>query len=138
MIYALYVRGGRDGVWDLMLLASKDAGATWKRTRIGDEPACAIHMVPQLALDPTKGTLHVAWYDNRGGGRFAHASCTSGAQKCTQLGAINDTPFVLGTERLSPAWIGERATLIVDDKRRMLHAVWAQSARIQHASAKLR
>lgn len=138
MTYALYVRGGRDGVWDLMLLASKDAGATWKRTRIGDDPACAIHMVPQLALDPRSGTVHVAWYDNRGGGRFAHASCTAGAQKCTQLGAINDTPFVFGTERLSPAWLGERATLIVDDKRRMLHAMWRQSARIQYASAKLR
>jgi hypothetical protein len=145
-IYALYVRGGRDGVWDLMLLSSKDAGVTWKRRRIGDDPACAIHMVPQLALDPTRGTLHLAWYDNRGGGRFAHASCTAGAQKCTQLGAINDTPFVLSAERLTPTWIGERATLLVDDKRRTLHAVWAQSTvengtattRVQHASAKLR
>jgi hypothetical protein len=142
LIYALYVRGGRDGMWDLMLLASKDAGATWKRTRIGDEPACAIHMVPQLALDPTRGTLHLAWYDNRGGGRFAHATCTPGAQKCTQLGAINDAPFVLSAERLTPASIGERATLLVDDKRRTLHAVWAEptaeGARVQHASAKLR
>ncbi len=146
VIYALYVRGGRDGAWDLMLLSSKDAGATWKRTRIGDDPACAIHMVPQLALDPTRGTLHLAWYDNRGGGRFAHASCTPGAQKCTQHGAINDTPFVLSTERMTPAWIGERATLAVDDKRRTLHAVWAEStvedgtaiARVRHASARLR
>ncbi|MFN0249177.1 MAG: sialidase family protein [Kofleriaceae bacterium] len=141
-IYALYVRGGRDGIWDLMLLASKDAGATWKRTRIGDEPACAIHMVPQLALDPARGTLHVAWYDNRGGGRFAHATCTPGAQKCTQHGAINDAPFAMSAERLTPASIEERATLIVDDKRRTLHAVWAEvttgGMRVQHASAKLR
>jgi hypothetical protein len=148
MIYALYVRGGRDGVWDLMLLSSKDPGPkqerTWKHTRIGDEPACAIHMVPQLALDSSSGTLHVAWYDNRGGGRFAHASCTSGATRCTQLGAINDAPFVLSTERLTPAWIGERATLFVDDKR-VLHAVWAQpvldgaavTTRVLHATAKL-
>jgi hypothetical protein len=145
MIYALSVRGGRDGVWDLMLLSSKDAGVTWKRTRIGDEPACAAHMVPQLALDPSTGTLHLAWYDNRGGGRFAHATCTSGATKCAQKGAISDTPFVLSAERLTPAWIGERATLLVDDKRRTLHALWAQPVldgatvitRVQHATAKL-
>ncbi|MGE0395361.1 MAG: sialidase family protein [Kofleriaceae bacterium] len=141
MIYALYVRGGRDGVWDLVLLSSRDAGATWKRTRIGDDPACAIHMVPQLALDPSRGTLHVAWYDNRGGGRFAHASCTptgAGGVRCTQLGAINATPFALTTERLTPASIAERATLIVDDKRRTLHAVWMQGERVLHATAKLR
>ena len=98
-------------------------------------------MVPQLALDPTRGTLHVAWYDNRGGGRFAHASCTptfASGPKCTQLGAINDAPFSLTAERLTPASIGERATLIVDDKRRTLHAVWAQSGQVLHASAKLR
>lgn len=149
MIWALYVRGGRDGVWDLVLSSSRDGGVTWRRTRIGDEPACAIHMVPQLALDPTRGTLHLAWYDNRGGGRFAHASCAiagMGAARCTQLGAINETPFVLTAERLTPASIGERATLIVDDRRRTLHAVWSQAvledgatvARVHHATAKLR
>ncbi len=146
-IYAAYVRGGRDAVWDLVILASKDKGVTWKRTRIGDElPACAIHMVPNLAVDPRTGTLHVAWYDNRGPGRFAHATCTPGAARCTQQGAINDRPFaVLSTERDAPRAVGEYAALVVDDQRRTLHAVWAQPideggkvvSRIFHAAAKL-
>ena len=146
-IYVAYVRGGRDAVWDLVVMASKDNGATWKRTRIGDAPGCAIHLIPNLALDPTTGALHVAWYDNRGGtGRFAHATCAAGLTRCTQLGAINDVPFAaLTTERHAPRWVGEHAALVIDDKRRTLHAVWTQPvdgggttvSRIFHAAAKL-
>lgn len=146
-VYAAYVRGGRDAIWDLVILASKDQGKTWKRTRIGDDPpSCAIHMVPNLALDPTTGTLHVAWYDNRGTGRFAHATCKPGAVSCAQSGAINGAPFAaLSMERDAPRWLGESAALIVDDKRRTLHAVWAEPvdeqgtvvARIFHATAAL-
>ncbi len=145
-IYVAYVRGGRDAVWDLIVLASKDNGATWKRTRIGDTPGCAIHMVPNLVVDPTTGALHLAWYDGLGTGRFAHARCAPGLASCTQLGAINDRPFpALTTARNAPAWIGERANLAIDDKRRTLHAVWTQpiseggmtTSRIFHAAAKL-
>lgn len=149
-IYAAYVRGGRDAVWDLVLLASKDKGKTWRRTRIGDAPACAIHMVPTLAVDGTTGTLHAAWYDNRGGGpapgRFAHAACTAGLARCTEQGAINTTPFAgLTTARSGPAALGETAALLIDDRRHTLHAVWTQPvddgghlmARTFHASAKL-
>jgi hypothetical protein len=143
----VYVRGGRDAVWDLVIAATKDNGKTWKRTRIGDDlPGCAIHMVPALALDPVTGTLHVAWYDNRGGGRFARATCTPGAAKCTQQGAINDQPFAaLTAEHDTPRSLGETAALVVDAKRRVLHAVWAQPVdeqgkvvtRIRHAQAVL-
>lgn len=146
-LYVVYTRGGRDGVWDLVVLASKDAGKTWKRTRIGDTPSCAIHMVPNIALDPTTGTLHVAWYDNRGDkGRFAHATCSIGAARCTEAGPINDVPFAaLSTERHGPTWIGEYEALVIDAKRRTLHAVWSQPidesgkivSRIFHAAAKL-
>ena len=146
-IYIAYVRGGRDAIWDIMLAASKDGGATWTRTRIGDDPACAIHMVPNLALDPTTGTLHLAWYDSRGDKpRFAHASCTVGLAKCTQLGRINDVAFsTLTTVRNNATWVGDYETLLVDDKRRVLHAVWTQPvddagkivSRVFHASAKL-
>jgi hypothetical protein len=145
-LYAAYVRGGRDAAWDVVLLASKDSGKTWKRTRIGDTPSCALHMIPSLALDPTTGALHVAWYDTRGAGRFAHAACTPGLAKCTQLGAISDVSFAaLTTERDTPRSIGDHAVLLIDDKRRTLHAVWTQpvvdagttAARIFHAAAKL-
>ncbi len=144
--YFAYVRGGRDAVWDIVIAATRDAGKTWTRQTIGD--GCAIHMVPNLALDPTTGTLHVTWYDSDGApGRFAHATCTVGAAKCTPLGAINSVPFAaLSTVRHGARWIGEYESLLVDDKRRMLHAVWTEPvdeggkivARIFHAKAKLR
>jgi hypothetical protein len=140
-VYAAYVRGGRDAVWDIVLLASKDRGKTWKRSTIGD--GCGLHMVPNLALDSTTGTLHVAWYEPRG---FVHATCKPGLAKCTQLGAINDVPFAaLSLERDAPRSVGESAVLVIDEKRRILHAVWAQPvdeqgkvvARIFHAQATL-
>ena len=145
LLYVAYARGGRDAKWDIVVAASKDAGKTWSRTTIGDD--CAIHMVPNLALDPTTGTLHVAWYDSDGGGRFAHATCPAGAATCTQWGAINTLPFAaLSTVRHGARWIGEYESLLLDDKRRLLHAVWTQPvaedgkivARIFHAVAKLR
>jgi hypothetical protein len=145
-IYVAYARGGGDGVWDVVIAASHDDGKTWSRTAIGD--GCAIHMVPNTALDPATGTLHVAWYDSEGAapGRFAHATCNVGATACTRRGAINDVPFAaLSTERHGAKWIGEYETLLVDAKRRVLHAVWSQPvaedghavARIFHAAAKL-
>lgn len=142
-LYIAYVRGGRDAVWELVLAASKDAGKTWTRRTIGD--GCAIHMVPTLALDTTTGALHVTWYDSRGEHpRFAHAACTPGLARCTQLGRINDTPLAtLTTVRHAASWIGDRETLLVDAERRTLHAVWAQPvagagrARVFHAKAKL-
>jgi hypothetical protein len=143
-IYVAYVRGGRDAVWDLVIAASKDKGKTWKRTVISD--GCAIHMVPNLAVDSRTGTLHLAYYDSEGAPRFAHATCTPGATKCTDKGAINSLPFAaLSTERHASKWIGEYESLLVDDKRHVLHAVWTQPvdeggkivSRIFHAQAKL-
>ncbi|HET9485193.1 MAG TPA: hypothetical protein VFO79_14625, partial [Xanthomonadales bacterium] len=146
-IYIAYVRGGRDAVWDIVLAASKDGGQTWTRTRIGDDPACAIHMVPNLAVDTTTGTLHVAWYDSRAGmpahsgGRFARATCGAGLAKCTQVGRIDDEPFgALSTVRGHGGWIGDAASIVVDEKRRALHAVWTRpgsDVRVVHAKAKL-
>lgn len=140
-VYAAYVRGGRDAVWDIVLLASKDKGKTWKRTAIGD--GCSLHAVPTLALDPLTGALHVAWYEPRG---FVHSVCRPGLAACTTQGAINDRPFAaLSLERDAPRSLGEAAALLIDDRRRTLHAVWTQPvdeggqvvARIFHAQAKL-
>jgi len=144
-IYVAYVRGGRDAKWDVVLAVSRD-GATWKRTKLaGDD--CAIHMVPNLALDPTTGTLHVAYYDSEGAYRLTHASCAAGGTKCKVLGAINSAPFAaLSPTRDSSKSLGEHESLVVDDKRRTLHAVWSQTideggkpiTRIFHAAAKLK
>src|SRR5207237_194411 len=121
-IYFAYARGGRDAKWDIVLAAYN--GKTWTHQTIGD--GCAIHMVPNLALDPTTGTLHVAYYDSAPA-RFAHTTCTPGLVKCTALGAINSQPFAaLSTVRHGSKWIGEYESLLVDDKRRVLHALWSQ------------
>jgi hypothetical protein len=139
-VYVAYVRGGRDAIWDLVLAASKDGGATWTRTRIGD--GCAIHMVPALAVDPRTGRLHVTWYDSRSG-RFAHATCGAGLTRCMQVGRLDDAPFgALSTVRRSANALGDATSLLVDDARRTLHAVWAQPVsggkpRVVHAKAKL-
>ena len=130
-LYIAYVRGGHDGVWEIVVAASKDKGSTWSRTAIGD--GCSTRIVPALAVDPTTGTLHVAWLDNVGGGRFAHATCAAGAAKCAEQGAIGD-PFTLALDGST----GEHAQLIVDDRRRQLHAVWTQPPNLVHAVAKLR
>jgi hypothetical protein len=146
-IYVAYVRGGRDAAWDIVIAASKDGGTTWKRTKLAGD-GCAIHMVPNLALDPATGTLHVAYYDSEGAaGRFVHASCGPGVAKCKVHGAINSLAFsTLSTARHSSKWLGEYEALLVDAKRRILHAVWAQTndeagrpvTRIFHAQAKLK
>ncbi|NVB83390.1 MAG: exo-alpha-sialidase [Kofleriaceae bacterium] len=148
LVHVVYVRGGRDGRWDLVLATSKDRGATWTRTRLAGD-GCAIHMAPSVALDDKTGTLHVAYYDNEGGaGRFVHASCTPGrkAMQCVQHGAISSAPFAaFSTVRHAPTWLGDYESLVVDTKRRTLHAVWTQpvldegvvKSRIFHAQAPL-
>lgn len=147
-IYVVYVRGGRDARWELVLATSKDRGATWTRTHLAGD-GCAIHMVPSVALDDKTGTLHVAYYDNEGGaGRFVHASCTPGRRtpRCVQHGAINSAAFAsFSTVRQGAAWLGEYESLVLDPKHRALHAVWTQpvldegtvKSRIFHAKAAL-
>jgi hypothetical protein len=145
-IYIAYVRGGRDAAWDIVLAASKDGGATWKRTTLAGD-GCALHMLPSLAVDAATGTLHVVYYDAEGGpGRLVHAACGPGVTKCTWLGTVSPTPFAgLSLGRRTAASVGYES-LVLDDKRRLLHVVWAQPidegagpvVRIFHAAAKLK
>lgn len=139
-IYIAYTRGGRDGNWDLALVAIKDLNKPWIRTRIGDDATCkATYLAPQLALDPTTGALHLAWYDSRGP-RYAHGVCTEGLRFCRQLGRIDDGFTGLSLARHGTA-ASESTSLLVDNQRRLLHAVWSQpvgaESRIFHAKAKL-
>ncbi len=144
-IYVAYTRGGRDGKWDVAIVATKDKGKTWVRSRIGDDPPCATYLAPQLALDPTTGSVHVAWYDSRGN-RFAHGACLEGLRACRQLGRINDAPFAaLSLSLHGETSASETTALLIDGPRRTLHAVWSQpvatdagpEGRIFHAKAKL-
>lgn len=145
-IYIAYTRGGRDGRWDLALVAIKDLRKPWIRTRLGDDGSCpATYLAPQLALDPATGALHLAWYDSRGP-RYAHGACFEGLRACRQLGRLDAEPWpglsLAPGRPLSPS---ESTALLVDGRRRLLHAVWSQpvgsssapEARIFHAKAKL-
>jgi hypothetical protein len=146
-IYVAYARGGRDAKWEIVISASRDNGVTWKRTKLAGD-GCSMHMIPNLAVDAATGTLHVAYYDSEGApGRFVHASCAPGATKCKVHGAISNVPFTaLSLGRHSSKWVGDFAGLAFDDKRRALHAVWAQTidesgqpiTRVFHATAKLK
>lgn len=146
LVYVAYLRGGRDAAWEVVIATTKDAGKTWTRRSLGD--GCAWQAVPNLALDALTGTLHVAYYDTAGGpGRFVHATCASGGATCTAWGSINTRPFEpLATGPHAATAPGDYASLVIDDKRRVLHAVWAQPVReddrvvmrVLHASAKLK
>lgn len=145
-VYFAYARGGRDAAWDISLAATRDGGKTFVRASLGD--GCALHMVPTLALDAATGMLHVGYYDTSGApGRFAHASCGPGLAKCAPRGAIESDAFAaLSLVRHAANAVGDGASLTFDDRRRILHAVWAEpiadaqgrvASRIAHAAATL-
>lgn len=134
-LYAAYVRGGRTGVWDIVIAAVKlkDKTGTWKRVPLGD--GCSLRTTPALALDPATGALHVAWYDNRGGARFAHAVCAVGLATCIETGGISNPRS--GPPALDRDRSGGQAALLVDDRGRIMHALWVESGEIVHATARL-
>jgi hypothetical protein len=139
-IYVAYAAGSPDGKWDIQLAATKDAGKTWKRTKVNDDATCANHMVPNLALDPSDGTLHVTFYENRGGpGHLAYASCKPAAGACGAT--VRASPDLAAYElvRHSTKWLGEYESIVVDPKRKMLHSVWTHTVQEgDHAIARLR
>jgi hypothetical protein len=151
VLYVAYPEGGPDGRWDIVLASSTDEGATWARTKVNDDAPCANHMLPMAKLDPATGKVHVVWLENRTGqGGVAYAACVraKGAvtASCSPNEAVNDAPFASYIlTRHSPKWLGEYGSLVLDTKKRVLHAVWTQTvaepsgptARIFHAAARL-
>ena len=132
-IYVAYPAGGPDGAWNIMLATSTDGGKRWKRTRVNDDAPCANHAVTHAVLDPTTGRVHVMWLENRTGtGAIAYASCAASAKAaggatCSPNEAVSDAPFASYVlTRHSPKWMGEYGTLLIDVKRRALHALWSQ------------
>jgi len=127
-IYVAYAAGTPDGRWDIQLAATHDDGKTWRRTKVNDDPSCGNHMVPNLALDPTTGTLHLTYLENRGGhGHLAYASCAGGGGPCTPAVRVSADMASYELVRHSSKWLGEYASLLVDAKRRLLHAVWTET-----------
>ena len=146
-IYIAYAAGSPDGTWDIQLAATHDAGKTWKRTKLNDDATCANHMVPNVALDPTDGTLHATYFENRGGaGHLAYVTCKPNGGACDRAVRASTDMAAYELVRHSTKWLGEYEALVVDAKRRRLHAVWTQTvregddavARLRYASRKLR
>jgi hypothetical protein len=129
LLYVAYPSGTPDGRWDIHLATSKDGGATWARIKVNDDAPCANHASASTAVDPKTGRVHIMWIENRSGvGGVAYASCDSGGARCSANEAVSDAPFasyVLTAH--SPKWMGDYNTLLVDEARRTLHAVWTQT-----------
>jgi hypothetical protein len=150
MLYSIYPAGGPDGKWDIMIASSADGGATWKRASVNDDGPCASQMVPTSALDSTTGKIHITWFENRSGqGMLAYATCQQGEKgiKCSANEMVSDTPFAAYSfARHSTKWLGEYNSVLIDEKRKIMHAVWTQTVdeggtpvgRIFTSSAKLK
>jgi len=127
-IYVAYPTGTDDLRWDLTLAASADGGRSWRYAQVNDDPHCANHMLPMLAVDPKTGKAHIAWFENRtGAGGVAHTTCAPGGAPCLPNEAVSASPFAsyrLG--RHGRDWVGDYAAMVLDPERRLLHVIWGQ------------
>jgi hypothetical protein len=139
-LYVAYAAGTPDGKWDIQLAATRDGGKTWKRTKVNDDPTCANHMVPNLAIDPASGTLHVSFYENRGGGgHLAYTTCKPAGGGCAAVVRASPDMAAYELARHSSKWLGEYAVLVLDPKRKVLHAVWTHTVQEgAHAIGRMR
>lgn len=148
-LHVLYPSGTPDGRWDIVLRTSADGGKTWTRSKVNDDAPCANHMTPTAALDPKTGEVYVLWSDNRDGkGRVVLSVCNGGLgadAKCSENEALSAPFAAYSFVRHAASWLGEYDVLIVDEKRRVLHAVFdapidekgVATTRVFHTSAKL-
>ena len=126
-LYFAYVRGGRDasvGHRDRRDQGRRqDLDAAHASATAARSTSCRTSRSirsPARCTSPTTTTPGVT-------GRFVHATCTTGAAKCTPWGAINTLPFAaLSIGRGGTNTVGDYESLFVDEKRRVLHALWAQ------------
>lgn len=144
-VHVVYPSGASDGAWDIRLATSTDGGGTWNRIKVNDDDHCANHMLPAMVLEPSEGTLHVAWLENRNGqGQVAYTTCAKDGKSCAANERISDKPFAdYSLVRHSPKWVGDYFSLVMDEQRKAVHAIWAQPvsengqvrARVFHAKA---
>lgn len=75
-VYMIYTDVGAGGGanTDILVSTSTDDGQTWSTpTRISDNVA-STKILPAVAVDPTSGSVAVAWYDTRNGGGLGGVS----------------------------------------------------------------
>ena len=142
-LHVAYAAGTPDGRWTIQLASTRDGGRRWTRTRVDGDAPCGNHAVPNLALD-ARGRQHLTWYQDRGGaGHLAYTTCGGG--RCAPARRVGPDMAAYELVRHSSKWLGEYESLLVDDRRRRVHAVWTQVvdeggrpiARIHHATAPL-
>ncbi len=148
LLYAVYTTGTSDGKWDVVLATSRDGGLAWTRQKVNDDNSCATHMMPAAALDPATGKIHLVWLENRSGaGAVGYSACAAGGEKCSKNEQVNETPFAaFGFAKHSTSTVGDYISVLVDSKKKTVHALWTQpvdeggaiAARIFHSSARAR
>ena len=126
-IHVAYAAGDPDGAWNLMLASSVDRGATWTRRLLaGTEPACSNHAVPELAMRKS-GKLLATWFEYQGGAGYrAFTTCERDGSGCRPPAPLGPPMATYELVRHSPRWLGEYGALVIDERRRRLHAVWTQ------------
>ncbi len=127
-IYVAYARGGSDGVWDVVIAASHDDGKTWSRaprsaTAVRSTWCRTPRSIPRPARCTTPGTTARA--------RRPAGSRTRPATSARPHAPAAARSTTCRSRRCRPsatARSGSASTrrCLVDDQRRVLHAVWSQ------------
>lgn len=65
-LYIAYADSTTFGHIDVYVRSSGDGGSTWtNRLKVNDDSTGVSHFFPWLGVDPTDGSVNVAWYDTR-------------------------------------------------------------------------
>lgn len=124
--YVAYPSGTRDGAWRLVLAVSRD-GRTWTRTEIPGA-ACDHRMTPTIAASP-RG-VELIWAEGGGGrGAMVSSRCAAGGTRCEAPVRIGEPFEVYSLVRHDAHWRGEYDALVVDERRRRVHAVFTRPVR---------
>jgi hypothetical protein len=126
--HVVYVTGGLQGRWDVVLATRRD-GDAWRHRAVNDEPErCATHGFAGLAVDPRGGDAHLVWLDARFGvGAVAYARCPAdAAQRCGRNERVSGAPFALTTSLDPTRWHGTRASLALGGDG-ALWATWSDT-----------
>jgi hypothetical protein len=116
--HVVYVSGGLDGVWNVILATRPNGVADWSYRVVNDEPACATHAFVGMAVDPSTGEAHVVWLDNRfGAGEVAYAHCPADpGQRCSRNELVSGAPmngYVFTTSLSTSDWLGTHSSVVL-------------------------
>ena len=122
-VYCAFI-GGEKNHSDLFVARSTDRAATFGApVKVNDDPTCATHFRPSLAVDAA-GRVHVTYLDNRGGeGNAIYAVSTDkGATFTNSRLSDQSFPFTIGRAPLEH-WLGDYIHVALAGSR--LFEIWA-------------